>query len=132
MPGQQFVERFVTRDTLVPANTAEASAVSDTWSLGRVVVVELTVVVPSGHAGLTGYAVQYDGERIVPFGGSTDWIVADGVEIPIPVDVEIGHALVIRAFNTDIYSHRFYTRARVVTAGAIAPVPFGAGAALVL
>lgn len=114
MPQRTVEPRYLPFQVFVPANTAQASSISLNLDCGPVVVESIQVTVPTGHAGLTGLGIDYDGVRILPWGDSSSFLVADGVDLAFDVDFEVGHPLVARAFNTDeVFDHSFYLRVRV-------------------
>lgn len=96
-----------------PAGTAEASATTTSLDLGRVHIERVEVVVPTGHAGLTGVQLRYAGEVIVPWASGDDWIVSNGETIDFAVGFDVTSALQLRAYNTDVFEHSFYLRVHV-------------------
>ena len=91
---------FTTRIT-TPASTTEASPLETAFALPQGTLVTVEVVIPAGHAGLTGIAIDYSGEHIFPWGRGTFLSGDDEV-----VSMESGHelggsAITIRTFNAD-------------------------------
>lgn len=96
MARRQFPSRITTQ-----ANTTAASPLETAISLPRGTLERITVVIPSGHAGLTGLALQYAGEHVWPWGPNT-WLEGDDevVESDIGFSLE-GANLIVRTYNTD-------------------------------
>lgn len=96
-------------DVTVAANTAAAAATATNVDLGLVIVDHIEVLIPPGHAGLTGLRVTYDGATILPWTQDTRWLIGDDLERVFAVGLPVSHPLVVRAFNTDdTFPHTFY------------------------
>lgn len=128
MPEGRPEFRHIRRDYAVPANTAQASPQVTAEDLGQLVLESVQVIVPTGHAGLTGWQLVWQGRTLVPWGETDRFVVADGVPLDFPVDVVITAPLQVRAFNTDeVFAHTFYVSYRVrdlapvATADVLAP-----------
>lgn len=89
-----------------PRSTAEASPQETEVSLPQGTLESVEVVIPEGHAGLTGLAIQYSGEHIFPWGLGT-WLEGDDEVVRLPVGRELGGSpVVVRTYNTDdTFSH---------------------------
>jgi hypothetical protein len=129
VPGVEF-ERLEAKEVLVPANTAEGSPQITDLSFPAGEVAAIEVVIPPGHQGFTGFALEVAGQPILPR-GTGDFIVASGEVIEWPV---VGYPpsgdWSIRAYNTDVLDHTFYLRFYIrelisvpVPAGVPVPVP---------
>jgi hypothetical protein len=91
---------FTTRIT-TPVSTSEASPLETTFALPQGTLVLIEVVIPSGHAGLTGLAIDYSGEHIFPWGRGT-FLEGDDEVVSMDVGRPIGGSPVtIRTFNID-------------------------------
>lgn len=105
---------------VTPANTAEVSPQLTVVTLGLVVLEAVEVIVPAGHAGLTGVALRYEGTRIVPF-RETEFIVANDYTRTWPLDLWLGAGdLTVVTFNTDdAFPHSHYLHFTVADPEAI-------------
>ena len=91
---------FTTRLT-TPASTLQASPLETSFALPQGSLVSIEVVIPAGHAGLTGLAIDYSGEHIFPWGRGT-FLQGDDDIISMTVGRDLGGSPVtIRTFNTD-------------------------------
>lgn len=96
-------------DVAVAANTAAAAATATNVALGLVIVDSIEVLIPIGHAGLTGLRVTYDGATVLPWTQDDRWLIGDDIERVFALGLPISHPLVVRAFNTDdTFPHTFY------------------------
>lgn len=111
--GRVLHRQFRTVNVTVAAGTAQAAPATTAWSLGNVVVETLEVMIPRGHAGLTGVHVDYQGVTLLPWGEPPSFLVANDETITVPLDLEIGAPLSVVAYNLDSFSHTFYWRALV-------------------
>lgn len=105
--------QFRTFKDTVPAGTAIAAPQTTAWNLGNVDVETLEVMIPRGHAGLTGVHVDYQGVALLPFSSPPTFLVANDETITVPIDLEIGAPLSLVAYNLDVFAHAFYWRALV-------------------
>lgn len=86
------------------------------------------MIIPDGHAGLTGVALQYAGEHVFPFEADS-WIEGNDEALDYPLDFEVGGADVqILTFNTDdTYPHDHIVRIlhedpELAAAAVVAPI----------
>jgi hypothetical protein len=92
----------------IPANTPQSAPVSIAWPLEDNQLKEITVQVPDGHCGLTGFRIMQAQQQIVPFANSS-FIVSNDRTFLFPFDDEItSTGLVGNGYNTDIFPHSFY------------------------
>jgi hypothetical protein len=105
MPG-----RVYEGDLTVPAGTPASAPVSSVVPVVLGVLKRITLEVPPGHAGLTGWMLVIAGTPVIPYGGNR-WLVADGYTDSWELDqvVNPGQVMVM-GYNTDIYQHTFYAR----------------------
>lgn len=130
MPGQSYPRQFVPLTVTCTKGTAKASPQVNTWNLGNVLLNRLSVRVPRGHAGLTGIVVLYNGLAIFPFGQPPSYLVTTGETVGQDFsEEELGSALTIQTYNTDIFDHSFYLRADI---NVWLPRPNGEGAVAVV
>lgn len=102
-----------TANIAVAAGNGSAALTTTSWDLGAVIVEHLEVMIPRGHAGLTGVRIAYQGVTLLPWGEPPVYIVANDETIGVPVDLEIGAPLSVVAYNLDVFAHTFYWRAVV-------------------
>lgn len=100
------------KDT-IPAGTLQATPQTTSWDLGAVIVEWVEVMIPRGHAGLTGVHLDYQGVALVPFSQPAQFLIARDETIRVPVDLEIGKPLSVVSYNIDVFAHSFYWRAFV-------------------
>ncbi len=111
--GRVLHRQLRTFNVTVPLGTAVATPTTTAWNLGPVIVEELEVMIPRGHAGLTGVHVDYQGVALLPWGQPATFLIANDETISVPVDLEIGAPLSVVAYNVDSFDHTFYWRAIV-------------------
>lgn len=105
--------RKVFNSLTVPKGTASSAPATAPWDLGSVVIVNIEVMIPPGHAGLTGLAIAYSGQQLVPWANGNAWLKGDDLTRVIPFDFQVGRPLTLSGFNTDIFDHTFYLLAEV-------------------
>lgn len=73
-------------------------------------LVDVEIIIPSGHVGLTGIRVMQSGQQIIPW-GNLSWITGDNYQRVFAVNTEIGaRSLSVQAYNTDFFAHTFHVR----------------------
>ena len=89
-----------------PASTAEASPLETDVALPQGTLQRVIIHIPSGHAGLTGLALEYSREHIYPWGAGS-WLEGDDQVVIADLDFPIGGSPVtVRTYNTDdTYDH---------------------------
>lgn len=102
-----------TTKVTVTLGTAQASPATTQWDLGNVIIETLEIMIPKGHSGLTGIHVDYQGVALIPFSQPPVFLIAADETITVPVGLEVGAALSVVAYNTDVFDHAFYLRAFV-------------------
>lgn len=114
MPGRTVNPRYVPQTIVVPPNTASSAPQSSATNLGHVTLETVQVWIPSGHAGLTGIAVQLAGVHLVPFDDPAAFILGDDTQDTFEVGVEVDNGLVLLTYNTDVaFEHTFYVRWKI-------------------
>lgn len=93
------------------ANTAQSAAVETVLTFDPGIVREVEIVIPDGHAGLTGIALAVAHQVTIPATG-TAWIVGNDEVVRWPLDKYLNTgAWSAFAYNTDITnSHSWYLR----------------------
>lgn len=117
MTGRLYVSQLT-----VPAATPIAAPVSQKVPLDDINLDKVTVVIPSGHALLTGVAIFWSGVQIAPYITGT-WLSGDDETIDFAYDDEItASGLQVVAYNTDAFPHSFLFRWFLSTIQAQTPV----------
>jgi len=100
----------------IPPNTSKDNPKEAKITLEGDILTEVTIVIPPGHAGLTGIALFYGIEQIAPL-PSGEWLIGDNQVIPWVERWEIpeGKAeITLRGYNEDdTYEHSFICRLEV-------------------
>lgn len=91
--------------------TTQAAAQETELPFAQGVVRGVQIVIPAGHAGLTGLAIAQAHQVIIPASGTT-WIIGDNESIRWPLenylDADTWSAF---SYNTDaVYPHSWYLR----------------------
>ena len=73
-------------------------------------VVKVTIVIPAGHAGLTGIQLWYGGGPAIPY--LSGWFSGDDDVIPIILgaDFPVGVPWSVAMMNQDVQAHSWQTR----------------------
>lgn len=102
---------------LVPAGTPVAAPVTQAVPLEDNILDVVTIIVPDGHAGLTGFHILWGGTQILPY-NAPSWLIANNEKIEWPYASEVTAAgLSVAGYNTDIWPHTFYVRWQVSEIG---------------
>lgn len=116
-------QRVVARQVTVPAGTLSSAPLSVDVSFDQGTVTRVEIVIPDGHAGLTGLALQQAHQQIIPQDTGT-WIISNDETLHWDVaDYLDNGSWQALMYNTDVYSHSFYLRFlidNIDTAGATA------------
>lgn len=123
MTLRTVANRFIPFDIIVPAGTSASAPMSTNPNVGDVILVAVRLVVPPGHAGFTGFRVDYASSTILPYSNPPGWIITDDDKEQFPVGIEVGSSLRLVTYNTDILPHRFLGQLQVtdIIDGAAAP-----------
>jgi hypothetical protein len=110
-------ERVRTLTVTTAANTPSSSPQVTTWSIGRGVVDRIDIVIPDGHAGLTGIALLWGGRQVVPYEDG-EWIVGNDDEVTVALDLYVHDSLEVLTYNEDdTFAHSHLLRVYVVGPG---------------
>lgn len=94
----------------VPKNTAEEAPYEQKLQISQGVLHQVSIVIPPGHAGLTGCALDIGLHQIAPT-NQNEWFRGDDVHFSFPEYIEIPageRELNLRGFNLDtLYDHGF-------------------------
>jgi hypothetical protein len=78
-------------------------------NLGDVMLLNWRLLIPDGHAGLTGCRISVSGVTIVPFGNPNNpYIVGNDSERVFPVNTEVDLGLTVDQINEDVLQHTHY------------------------
>lgn len=114
MPSRTINPRYVPQAVTVAANIASTAPTTTATALGHCIVETVTVVIPTGHAGLTGIAVVLASIHVVPYGDNAAFVLGDGTEETFELGFESDSGLTLAAYNTDqAFPHTFYLRWKV-------------------
>ena len=80
-----MADRVEIRSVTCPAATAQTAAIETDLTFPAGVVREVEIIIPSGHAGVTGIALAQAHQIVIPASGNT-WIISDDEEIKWPLD----------------------------------------------
>lgn len=95
-------------DFTVAHSTTAAAPASQTVSFGTVMVLQVELLIPPGHNGLTGFALRYAGERLLPK-AATEFIVGDNLDRFYDFRFPVSAPLTLVGYNTDAtYGHTFH------------------------
>lgn len=107
------MDRLYQLTVSTPANTAIIAPQSTTWRLEDAKLISVTIIVPDGHAGLTGIRLLQAGQEIAPY-SNNDWFVSNNEKIDISINEEMtATGLVVQTYNTDFFPHKFWLRALI-------------------
>lgn len=107
-------ERVRTVSITTPPNTPPSAPRETVWAVGRGVVDRLEVVIPDGHAGLTGLAVVWGARQVWPYEAG-EWIIGNDEVVRVSLGLYVTDSLVVRTYNVDdTYVHSHHLRAYVV------------------
>lgn len=124
-----MAERIEVFKFTIADGTLDTAPVDNDIDMADGEVERFEILIPRGHAGLTGFAFVYSGTQVIPknsgfiVGGDSETIVWPVAGFPT------GRKWVFRAFNEDLFLHSFYlrvlvneTRAPARTGAIIVPV----------
>lgn len=104
------VRTFATQHA-IPASTPQSAPVTQTVDLGQTQLIEVEVVIPNGHVGLTGLLIRVGDTQVVPWTNTTTTFLVGNNEVRrFDCNTQAGAGIVVRAFNTDVLQHSFYVR----------------------
>lgn len=105
-----MAERFQFFTITATAGTAQSSPLTVKTPFNPGQVVEIEVIIPDGHAGLTGIRFTNAGVTVIPFNQST-FVVSNDEKIRWPLDGFLDSTdWAVQVFNTDIFDHTFFVR----------------------
>ena len=100
-----------TKIITVPYNTPKNKPVTDYLEIEEDTIVEIDILIPYGHRGVTGLRVLYGKNQIYPLPKGT-WLVGDGIFIQHRLKYRLPGAyerITFEAYNESTrYPHSFY------------------------
>ncbi len=94
----------------VPKNTAEEAPYEQKLPISAGILHQVSVVIPPGHAGLTGCAFDIGLHQVAPT-NQNEWFKGDDIHYSYPEYIEVPEgerSIVLRGFNLDdTYDHAF-------------------------
>jgi hypothetical protein len=98
---------------IIGAKTPVAAAVSTPFPLVAGVLHSMRIQIPSGHNGVTGVRITYQGQQIMPW-SNLAWLVGSGDTFTLAWDAEVmDTGLAVVAYNLDLVPHQFWLLADV-------------------
>lgn len=96
--------------TVNPGVTVSAPTVTPMIPAGAWVVDKVSIVIPAGHAGLTGIQLWYGGGPAIPY--LSGWFSGDDDVIPLELSdiFPQGVPWSVAMINSDVMAHSFQTR----------------------
>lgn len=126
-----MAQRVEISSVTCPANTTQANALEVNISFNPGIVREVEIVIPAGHAGVTGLALAQAHQIIIPSSGNI-WIIGDDDVLRWPLDgyMNTGSWSAF-VYNTDFANaHTWYFRWLIdeilLTTQSMLPVPLSA------
>jgi hypothetical protein len=108
--GRVIADRYFAQRLTVPFGTPSSAPLLVPFPVDDLILVAVDLRIPDGAVGLTGFAIEYAGRRIVPWGDDTAWIQGNNDELSFSVNFEVGTEVVFVLYNEGAYDHAFYTR----------------------
>lgn len=104
------MDRYYQASIATNAFTSINAPLTTVISLENALLLDIEILIPAGHTGLTGVRVRFSQQQVLPF-GSNSWIVADDYLRIFDINQEVGSKTVsVQTYNNDIYQHTFYLR----------------------
>lgn len=104
------MDRYYPVDITTPKGTTVGAPLNTPVPLENNYLVDIEVLIPPGHAALTGIRVKLASQQVLPWGNNS-WIKADNYVRVFDINTEIGaNAVSIDTYNQDFIDHTFYIR----------------------
>jgi hypothetical protein len=105
-----MAQRIEVLHVTAAAGVAKAAPVTVALPFTDGVIHHITVIVPRGPSGLSGFQLRYDGVQQIPRTAG-EFIVTDDEKIGFDVEgYPTGSHWQLTTYNTDIYSHTYEVR----------------------
>lgn len=105
-----MAERFQIFNVTAPAGTVQSAPLRVVTAFNPGVVTQIEIIVPDGHAGLTGIRFLNAGVPVIPF-NQTSFITGNDEKVVWPVDGFLDSTdWSVEVFNTDVFDHGWQVR----------------------
>ena len=107
------MDRHYQVSVTVPEGTSDIAPQTTAVVLENAFLVDVEIIIPPGHAGLTGIRILQSVQQVIPW-GNLSWISSDNYSRIFPFNAEIGsRSISVQAYNTDVFAHSFQVRFHV-------------------
>lgn len=96
-----------------PALTDPGSPQVTTITVPDTILDTVTLLIPGGHAFLTGFALSLAGQQLLPWPTDFPWIVGDNDRLLFEMAIEVDGPLDITTYNVDLYDHTHWLRLKL-------------------
>lgn len=111
---KSVLDRYFPFVLTVPAHTPRATPLEIDTTIDNLILADVGLQIPNGHVGVTGLALFFSGQQILPWDQGTGWIQGDNLITQFPVNLEVGPGtLTWLLFNEGNHDHSFYLRLHV-------------------
>lgn len=110
MGNVAVTRRTIERKFTIPRNTLESAPLVETLDIADTQLVEVNVIIPAGHVGLTGLAIRLGTTRVLPWDDATAWLRGNNENRTFPIFTQAPGVATILGFNTGVLEHSFYLR----------------------
>lgn len=118
-----MAQRIETGTVTATAGTTVAAPSTVDLSFPPGDVDELEIVIPAGHAGLTGIAIGQGGQVVIP-ATAGEYIVGDNDVIRWPLDGFLDNgSWFAQVYNLDVFDHQWFLRFLVTETALVIPPP---------
>lgn len=109
------MDRYYPLEVNVAANTTLANPLTLAVPLEDNTLVDVELIIPTGHQALTGVRVLMSQQQVLPWGNNS-WIKGDNYFRVFDMNENVGVRTVsVQAYNTDVYNHTFYLKFHIRT-----------------
>lgn len=104
------MDRYYQMTPVIPGFTPSTAPVEFSLVTENALLVDIEIVIPTGHVGITGVRVLQSHQQILPW-GNLSWVQGDGYSRVFEVNAEIGSkSLSVQGYNDDFFQHVFHLR----------------------
>lgn len=115
--------RYIDATVSTPAGTTIAAPQDTVIALGTMILLEIHLVIPPGHSGLTGWQTRLANVQVVPFGPLGTFIRGDDDKLDFTFERVVGNGLVVRTYNLGQYAHEHLCRMKITDLPTPEPAP---------
>jgi hypothetical protein len=102
--------RYFSHRVTTPVGTLRTAPMVTTLDVEDTVLTSVHLQIPSGHAGLTGFAMEFAGERFLPWSADDAWISGDDDNTDFDVGLNITGTLNVVTYNEGTFPHEHLFR----------------------